>query len=87
MAKSGQVGQPATTSRRAPFIKLAIVLVIAVLVVIVVFQNTEPVQTEILFFTITLSRAILLLLTCLIGFVGGIISTLYLLRHRRSSGG
>lgn len=44
---------------------------IAVLVVIVIFQNTESVQTKILFVSISMPRILLLFATLAVGFVLG----------------
>ena len=51
------------------------ILVLALFIGIVVLQNTESVQTKILFLTITMPRAVLLFLTALIGFIIGILSS------------
>ena len=47
--------------------KLIAALVIVSLVLIVVLQNTQPVETKILFVTLTMPRAALLAITMLIG--------------------
>ena len=46
------------------------------LILIVVLQNTERVDTNILFFTITMPRALLLMATAAIGFIIGLMSSL-----------
>lgn len=46
-------------------------LVVAVLVLIVVLQNTQPVETKILFATVSMPRALLLFITLLVGFLLG----------------
>ncbi len=51
--------------------KLITVLVVAVLALIILLQNTATVETRILFFTISLPRALLLLITGLTGFAAG----------------
>lgn len=53
-------------------IKIVVVACMALLVVIVVLQNTEVVETRILFTTIAMPRAALLFGTLIIGFVIGI---------------
>ena len=53
--------------------KLIVILVLLALGAIVVFQNTESVQTNILFWSITMPRAILLPVTAAVGFVIGAI--------------
>lgn len=59
--------------RRARLIGIAIA---ALLVLIVVLQNTESVQTDILFISISMPRAVLLFGTLVIGFVLGLLATL-----------
>ena len=57
-------------------------VVLAVLVVIMVLQNTEAVETRLLFATVTMPRAVLLLTTALIGFAMGILTALLMMRQR-----
>ena len=54
-------------------IKLLGIIILIVLVGIVVFQNTENVETRILVMTITMPRALPLLATATIGFLIGIL--------------
>ncbi|MBC8329648.1 MAG: DUF1049 domain-containing protein [Planctomycetes bacterium] len=54
-------------------LKLITAAVLAVLVVILVMQNTTAVDTKILFITVTMPRALLLLLTWLIGIAVGLL--------------
>ena len=56
--------------------KIVAVVVISILVLIVVLQNTQSVETKLLFASITMPRALLLFLTFLCGFVAGAILTL-----------
>lgn len=49
------------------------VAVLLVIVIIVVFQNTDAVETKLLFATITMPRALLLILTLLIGVIAGLL--------------
>ena len=56
--------------------KLIVALVLAVLTVIVVLQNTEAVQTKLLFITVTMPRVLLLFLMLVIGFILGIVASL-----------
>ena len=58
-------------------------VVLAVLGMIVIIQNTEPVETRVLFFTITMPRAVFLLGTTLVGFALGVLVSLYLTRKKR----
>ena len=46
---------------------------LVVLAVIVVLQNTEAVETRVLFVTITMPRALLLLTTLLVGVASGLV--------------
>jgi uncharacterized integral membrane protein len=54
-------------------VKMIGILILALSVGIIVLQNTESVQTKILFFTFTMPRAVLLFLTALIGFIMGVL--------------
>ena len=53
--------------------KLIIAGVLSVLMIVVILQNTEAVETKLLFVSISMPRALLLLITLLIGFVCGIL--------------
>lgn len=55
-------------------LKLVALSVLALLVVIVVLQNTQTVETKLLFFTITMPRAVLLFGAMLTGFAIGVLS-------------
>ena len=57
-------------------IKIIGIVALLVLIVIVVLQNTESVETKILFMTITMPRAILLMATGVIGFLIGLIASI-----------
>ena len=46
---------------------------LSVLMIVVILQNTEAVETKLLFVSISMPRALLLLITLLIGFVCGIL--------------
>ena len=52
-------------------LKLAGVLVLAILTIVIVLQNTAAVETKLLFATVTMPRALLLLLTFLTGMAVG----------------
>ena len=56
-------------------LKMTVIVVVSLLVLIVVLQNTRSVETKLLFVTITMPRAFLLFLTFLFGFVVGSVST------------
>jgi uncharacterized integral membrane protein len=53
--------------------KLISIAVLIVMGIIIILQNTQPVETRILFMTITMPRAILLMVTTLIGFALGML--------------
>lgn len=57
--------------------KVYVALAVAVLMAIVIAQNTAVVETKILFMTIAMPRAALLAITLLIGVVVGIALTLH----------
>ncbi len=63
-------------------LRLILALVLAVLVAIVVLQNTESVETNILFAKIIMPRAVLLFTTVLVGFALGVLTSLIWLRKR-----
>lgn len=67
--------------KRAKVIAAAI---LAVLLIIVVVQNRQPVVTHILFITITMPRALLLLVSTLVGFALGLIAASYVAKKRRT---
>jgi uncharacterized integral membrane protein len=54
--------------------KLAAAAIVTILAIIVVAQNTQAVETKLLFVTVTMPRAILLLITLLVGFVLGVLA-------------
>ena len=63
-------------------IKLYVALALILLVLIVVFQNTDPVATHFLFFTFTMARAALLAITFLVGAVAGILLSVALAKRK-----
>jgi len=62
--------------------KLILVLFLVAVTLIVVFQNTESVETKFLFLTVTMPRAALLAITGLIGVAVGIVIALGLAKKR-----
>jgi uncharacterized integral membrane protein len=62
--------------------KLIFMGILAILLIIIIFQNTETVNTTILFMSIAMPRFILLFLVLLIGFAAGVIVTLTLNRNK-----
>jgi uncharacterized integral membrane protein len=65
--------------------KIAIIIIVSLLTLIVSLQNTQAVETKLLFVTITMPRVLLLILTFITGFVVGIITASYVLRKPRKS--
>jgi len=57
-------------------LKLIVLLVLSVLAIVLVLQNTQAVETKLFFVTITMPCAALLGLTLLIGFACGILAAL-----------
>ena len=51
-------------------------IVLAVLGIVIALQNTASVETQLLFATVTMPRAVLLFITLLIGFVSGIYASM-----------
>jgi uncharacterized integral membrane protein len=61
-------------------VKLVIIIIVSILTLIILLQNTEPVQARILFATVPISGALLMMLTFVLGFVVGILVPTYFLR-------
>ena len=59
--------------------KLILITVIAIAAIIVVLQNTEAVETKLLFVTVTMPRALLLIVTLLAGFILGLLALSHLI--------
>jgi uncharacterized integral membrane protein len=68
-----------------PRVKLIAALVLAVLGAVIVLQNRAAVEVKLLFYSTTLSLAVVLLLTGLIGFALGILVSLLASRKRKAS--
>lgn len=64
-------------------LKLAIVVVLSVILVLLVVQNTASVQANFLGFTAEMSLVVLLFLTGAIGFISGLVLG-FLLKSRRT---
>jgi uncharacterized integral membrane protein len=63
--------------------KMISIAVLTILGVIIILQNTEPVETKLLFLSITMPRAILLMGTTLIGFALGVLVALFFPRKEQ----
>ncbi len=61
-------------------IKIAAAAVVAILAIIVIFQNTEVVETRLLFITVGMPRALLLIVTLLLGWVLGLMTVVRIRR-------
>jgi len=64
--------------------KMICIAVLTILGVIIILQNTDQVETKILFLSISMPRAILLMGTTLIGFALGILMSFFFQRKDRS---
>ncbi len=65
--------------------KIVLIAVLAAMALIVVLQNTAPVETKFLFLSATMPRAVLLLITGLIGFVLGILVALVMIKGEKEA--
>jgi putative membrane protein len=64
--------------------KLIFIAILVLLGVIIILQNTDTVNTRLLFFTISMPRAILLMGTTLIGFALGLLVSFFYKRRDQS---
>jgi lipopolysaccharide assembly protein A len=64
-------------------LKVVAIAVIAVVAVIVVFQNTQAVETKLLFVTLTLPNAALLFGTLIMGFAIGVLTAGYIVSRAK----
>jgi putative membrane protein len=60
-------------------LKLVGAAAIVLIIVIVVLQNTQPVETKLLFLTVTMPNAALLFGTLIIGFAIGVLTAGYII--------
>jgi uncharacterized integral membrane protein len=60
--------------------KMIAIAILALLGIIIILQNTAPVETKLLFLSITMPRAILLMGTTFIGFALGVLVSLFFQR-------
>ena len=63
--------------------KMIATAILALLGIIIILQNTEPVETKLLFLSITMPRAILLMGTTLIGFALGVLVSFFFQRREK----
>jgi len=66
-------------------VKLVVLIIVVVLAVIIFFQNTETVETRILLLRFQMSRALLLMLTFLLGLLAGVLLTTNVLRKKKDA--
>jgi uncharacterized integral membrane protein len=66
-------------------VKLVAIIVISLLTIIVLVQNTEVVSARVLFWTVLMSRALLMMLTFVLGFIVGILVATYFLRRKSAA--
>ena len=64
-------------------VKLTAIIVVSVLAIVILLQNTEPVEASILLVTVPMSRALLMMLMFVLGFVIGILVATYFLKNAR----
>ena len=64
-------------------VKIITAAILAILVVIIVVQNREPVATHLLFATIVMPHAVLLFITAAAGFALGALLTMSLTTKRK----
>ena len=63
--------------------KIVALLILILLAVIIVLQNAEVVETRILFFSLRMPQAVLLLVTTAIGFALGLVVSLLVAKKSR----
>ncbi len=61
-------------------VKLIAIVVVSILTIVILVQNTEPVQARIFLWGVQMSLALLMMLTFFLGFVAGILVPTYFLR-------
>jgi len=66
-------------------VKLIAMIVVVILAVIIFLQNTETVETQILLLRFQMSRALLLILTFLLGIVTGVLMTTNFFRQKKKA--
>jgi len=70
-------------SRKTAKAKLIVIIVLAVFAAIIFWQNREPIDAQILLLRIHMSRALLLMLTFVLGFLTGVLVTGNFLRRKK----
>jgi len=62
--------------------KLIVAALAVILVIIVILQNREVVDARILFMTVSMPRALLLFVAVALGFVGGLVAAMSVLKKK-----
>jgi uncharacterized integral membrane protein len=62
--------------------KTIVLIIVSLLALIIILQNIRPVETYILFFKVTMPRAFLLIVTLLLGFIGGALSVFFISKKK-----
>ncbi len=65
-----------------PKLKLSALLVLAVLAVVLILQNTQMVVTRLLFISIGMPLAALLAFTLVVGFAAGVLAAMHIARRK-----
>ena len=73
------------TGTRMQTLKVLVVAIVAIASIVVIAQNTAAVDTRLLFVTVTMPRALLLLLTLVTGFVLGLFFSAAILRRKKEA--
>jgi len=66
-------------------VKIIVIIIVLLLALIVFLQNTQAIETKFLFMSITMPRVLLLILTFILGFIGGLVTASYILRKPSKS--
>ena len=62
-------------------VKVFSILILSLIVLVIVLQNTEPVVTKLLFISIAMPRAVLLFGTTVLGFALGVLVSFLMMRR------
>jgi uncharacterized integral membrane protein len=65
--------------------KIILIALACILMLVIVFQNTAPVETKLLFVTVTMPRAVLLAVLGGMGFVAGLLTAASMGRKKKPS--
>ena len=85
--EQGEQGEQGEQKRHPlKYFKPIAILLLAIIVVIVVWQNTEQVETRFLLAKVTMPRAVLLATTTAIGFALGVLVSVIVSYRRRARG-